>query len=86
MDLATLAQLAEKGGLLLYSVVLTLAVVALWRRNIALTDRNDALNDKMLEITLSMGRENRELITATNTTLTAATGAINATISRLERH
>lgn len=63
-------------------VVLTLTVIYLWRRTIQLTDRNDALNDKMLEIVRSMAKENAELIVATNTTLTAATDALGANVSR----
>ncbi|TRW94935.1 hypothetical protein FNJ84_17740 [Paracoccus sp. M683] len=85
MDPSAIIQEIGGGLSAVVNVALAVALVALWRRNLTLTDRNDSLNDKMLEITQTMGRENRELIVATNTTLTAATGAINAAVNRLDR-
>ena len=69
----------EIGGGLAAIVILGLAyaVVTLYRRN-------NQLQDKMLDMALAMGRENRDLMTVTNATVSASTQAITEMIRRME--
>ncbi len=71
--------LAEIGGGLSAVVNLALgcAVIALYRRN-------NALQDKMLDMALTMGRENRDLLTVTNATVSASTQTITEAVRRME--
>ena len=69
----------EIGGGLAAIVILALtyAVVTLYRRN-------NQLQDKMLDMAMTMGRENRDLMTVTNATVSASTTAITEMIRRME--
>ena len=69
----------EIGGGLAAIVILGLAyaVVTLYRRN-------NQLQDKMLDMAMTMGRENRDLMTVTNATVSASTTAITEMIRRME--
>ena len=69
----------EIGGGLAAIVILALtyAVVTLYRRN-------NQLLDKMLDMAMTMGRENRDLMTVTNATVSASTTAITEMIRRME--
>lgn len=69
----------EIGGGLAAVVILALgyAVVTLYRRN-------NQLQDKMLDMAVTMGRENRDLMTVTNATVSASTTAITEMIRRME--
>ena len=58
-------------------VVEGLVVYALWKRV-------NELSDKLLNTTLEMGKENRDLLVVTNTTMLTATGTIEAAIRRLD--
>ena len=58
-------------------VVEGLAIYALWKRV-------NELSDKLLNTTLEMGKENRDLLVVTNTTMLTATGTIEAAIRRLD--
>lgn len=85
MDPATIIREIGGGLAAVVLVAQAAAIIALWRRNIQLTDKNDALNDKALEVAMKMAGENAELIRATNVTLTAATGTLDAAVRHLER-
>lgn len=52
-------------------------IIALWKRV-------NELSDKLLNTTLEMGKENRDLLVVTNTTMSTATGTIEAAIRRLD--
>lgn len=69
----------EIGGGLAAVVIfgLALAVVTLYRRN-------NQLQDKMLEMAMTMGKENRDLLAVTNTTVSASTQTITEAIRRME--
>lgn len=69
----------EIGGGLAAIVILALtyAVVTLYRRN-------NQLQDKMLDMAMTMGRETRDLMTVTNATVSASTTAITEMIRRME--
>ena len=69
----------EIGGGLAAVVILALAyaVVTLYRRN-------NQLQDKMLDMAMTMGRENRDLMNVTNATVSASTTAITEMIRRME--
>lgn len=69
----------EIGGGLAAIVILGLsyAVVTLYRRN-------NQLQDKMLDMAMTMGRENRDLMNVTNATVSASTTAITEMIRRME--
>ena len=56
---------------------LAYAVVTLYRRN-------NQLQDKMLDMAMTMGRENRDLMNVTNATVSASTTAITEMIRRME--
>ncbi len=80
MDPAMIPSLIEQigGGLAAVVIVgLGVAVVTLYRRN-------NQLQDKMLDMALTMGRENRDLMTVTNATVSASTQAITEMIRRME--
>lgn len=64
------------GGLLgVVTVVSWGALYLLWRRV-------NELQDRILEIATTMGKENRELLVATNQTIANSTAAINALLTR----
>lgn len=69
----------EIGGGLAAVVIIGLgcAVVVLYRRN-------NQLQDKMLEMAMTMGRENRDLLSVTNATVSASTQTITEAIRRME--
>lgn len=69
----------EIGGGLAAIVILGLSygVVTLYRRN-------NQLQDKMLDMAMTMGRENRDLMNVTNATVSASTTAITEMIRRME--
>ena len=69
----------EIGGGLAAIVIIGLsnAVTTLYRRN-------NQLQDKMLDMALTMGRENRDLLAATNATVSASTQTITEAIRRME--
>ena len=58
-------------------VVQAWVIIALWKRV-------NELSDKLLNTTLEMGKENRDLLVVTNTTISTATGTIAAAIKRLD--
>ena len=58
-------------------VVEALVIYALWRRI-------NELSDKLLDMTMEMGKENRDLLVVTNTTMSTAIGTIEAAIRRLD--
>ena len=58
-------------------VVEAMVIIALWKRV-------NELSDKLLNTTLEMGKENRDLLVVTNTTMSTATGTIEAAIRRLD--
>lgn len=65
------------GGAIAVMLVISWAVIfALWKRL-------NEVQDKLHEVTITMGKENRDLLTATNTTISAATGAIAAAVQRI---
>lgn len=76
MDGGMLEIAREVGGGLagVVIVALGLVVVILWRRN-------NELQDRMLEMALTMGRENKELLLTTTSAVATNTGAINALIT-----
>lgn len=66
------------GGLAAVVIVgLSLAVVTLYRRN-------NQLQDKMLDMALTMSKENRDLLAVTNATVSASTQTITEAIRRME--
>lgn len=54
------------------------AIWLLWRRL-------NEVSDKLLDVTREMGRENRELLTATNTAMIASTTAMKAAADEMRR-
>ena len=80
MDPAMIPSLIKEigGGLAAIVIIgLAYAVTTLYRRN-------NQLQDKMLDMALAMGRENRDLMTVTNATVSASTQAITEMIRRME--
>ena len=68
------------GGLAAVALVISWFVIgALWRRL-------NEVQDKLHETTLQMNKENRDLLTTTNTTVSAATSAISAAVQRMGGH
>lgn len=66
------------GGLSAVVIVAeAMVIIALWKRV-------NELSDKLLNTTLEMGKENRDLLVVTNTTMSTATGTIEAAIRRLD--
>ena len=54
-----------------------MVIIALWKRV-------NELSDKLLNTILEIGKENRDLLVVTNTTMSTATGTIEAAIRRLD--
>ena len=80
MDPAMIPGLIKEigGGLAAIVIIgLSYAVTTLYRRN-------NQLQDKMLDMAMTMGRENRDLMTVTNATVSASTTAITEMIRRME--
>ena len=66
------------GGLSAVVIVAeAMVIIALWKRV-------NELSDKLLNTILEMGKENRDLLVVTNTTMSTATGTIEAAIRRLD--
>lgn len=61
-----------------------LAIIALSAVVVVLYRRNNELQDKLLDIALTMGKENRELLSVTNATISASTQTITEAIRRME--
>lgn len=81
MDPGTIAELVKAGGLALYCVAITLAVVALWRRV-------TALQDKLVECGLSSAKEALEMQAETLKALSAMNSTLqttNSTLAVMER-
>ena len=80
MDQAMIPMLIERlgGGLAAIVIIgLAYAVATLYRRN-------NQLQDKMLEMAMTLGKENRDLLAVTNATVSASTQAITEMIRRME--
>lgn len=54
------------------------AIWLLWRRA-------NELSDRLVDTVREMGMESRDLLTSTNTTMSALTSATNAAVERLDR-
>ncbi len=81
MDPGTIAELIKSGGLALYCVAITLAVVALWRRVLV-------MQDKLVECELSSAKEALEMQSETLKALAAMNSTLqttNATLAVMER-
>lgn len=78
MDLGSIVQ--EIGGGLPAVVIVASAVF-----NYVQYKRNNELQDKMQEIMLTMGKENRDLLTVTTSAVNNNTAVIRETVDRLGR-
>ena len=66
------------GGLSAVVIVAeAMVIITLWKRV-------NELSDKLLNTTLEIGKENRDLLVVTNTTMSTAIGTIEAAIRRLD--
>ena len=66
------------GGLSAVVIVAeAMVIITLWKRV-------NELSDKLLNTTLEMCKENRDLLVVTNTTMSTAIGTIEAAIRRLD--
>lgn len=72
--------ISEIGGGLAAVVIVALAIA-----NIIQYRRNNALQDLLLNTVLTMGKENRDLLAATNATIAANTEAIKQVMLEARR-
>lgn len=65
-------------------MILATVIVALCGAVVVLYRQNNKLQDKMLSMVETMGRENRELLSETNTTTHASTEIMRRAVMQLE--
>lgn len=78
MEIANIIKELGGGSIAVMVVGLGMAVFMLWRR---VTE----LQDKIIEIQMTLGKENRDLLNSTNSTLAAVSSAMQVATQALER-